>query len=369
MTRKLATLLLATALGLGHGTVHALGLGEIAVESALDQPFEARIELRNVGSLERNEVIVNLASAEDFERVGVERFFFLSGLEFETDLSDPDGPLIQVTSDRAITEPFVNFVVEVLWPSGRLLREYTVLLDPPTYGEGVGGTAQVPSVSGGGRADAPAARPASRPTTGAEPGAETNAAADDGEGRLQGDEYGVTGRNDTLWAIAAEARPNEVSVQQTMLALLRTNPEAFIGGNIDQLEAGLRAADPGCRTRSQRALRSRTPWCRWRNTTSAGARASTGNRSTLGSSGPSPRAPAPPTSGGELRGGGENPVPGGGRMGCRGGRWRRWRLDPARGCARLAPAWSQAESGQRGSGVAPGGGPVRGSASSSASWS
>jgi pilus assembly protein FimV len=245
MTRKLAMLLLAVGLGFGHGTVHALGLGEIAVESALDQPFEATIQLRNVGSLEPNEVIVNLASAEDFERVGVERFFFLSRLQFETDLSDPGRPRVHVTSRDSITEPFVNFVVEVLWPSGRLLREYTVLLDPPTYGEGTAGSAQVPIGSRADRAQTPAPEPARERSSVAEPDSGPVATGGDGEGSLDGDRYGVTGRNDTLWAIAAEARPGGVSVQQTMLALLRTNPEAFIGGNINQLKAGYVLRIPG----------------------------------------------------------------------------------------------------------------------------
>jgi pilus assembly protein FimV len=180
MTRKLAMLLLAVGLGFGHGTVHALGLGEIAVESALDQPFEATIQLRNVGSLEPNEVIVNLASAEDFERVGVERFFFLSRLQFETDLSDLGRPRVHVTSRDSITEPFVNFVVEVLWPSGRLLREYTVLLDPPTYGEGTAGSAQVPIGSRADRAQTPAPEPARERSSVAEPDSGPVATGGDG---------------------------------------------------------------------------------------------------------------------------------------------------------------------------------------------
>ena len=131
MARKLA-LVLVTCLGLAHGAAQALGLGDITVTSSLNQPFEATIELRNVGSLERNEILANLASADDFERIGVERFFFLSDLSIETDLSGAE-PVVRVRSNQPMTEPFVNFVVEVLWPSGRLLKEFTVLLDPPTY--------------------------------------------------------------------------------------------------------------------------------------------------------------------------------------------------------------------------------------------
>jgi pilus assembly protein FimV len=230
MTRKLA-LFLAAFLGLVHGQVLALGLGEITVDSSLNQRFEAEVVLRNLDGLESNEIIANLASPEDFERVGVERFFYLSDLEFTTDLSDRDRPVVRVTSRRPITEPFLNFVVEVLWPSGRLLREYTVLLDPPTYADRPMTAPSAPAAS-----SAPAPSRQSRP---AAPGPQPAAADDGGRGAFVGDTYGVTDRNDTLWEIALQVRTDEsLSVQQTMLALLRMNPEAFIGGNINRLKAG-----------------------------------------------------------------------------------------------------------------------------------
>jgi pilus assembly protein FimV len=241
MTRKLALLLL-----LGAGVcdpAFGLGLGEIEVESALNQRFEATIRLLNTDGLEDGEILPNLASSEDFERVGVERFFYLLDLEFTTDLSDPANPVIRVTSERPVREPFVNFLVEVLWPSGRLLREYTVLLDPPEY------AAQTAPAAAPAPAPAPppeeaAARPAPPPRspaasrgTGSAPTAAGGSAG--GRGRLEGGTYGVTDRFDTLWEIALEVRPAEdVTVQQTMLALRRLNPEAFLRGNINGLKAG-----------------------------------------------------------------------------------------------------------------------------------
>ena len=227
MTRKLA-LVLAACLGLWHEAAHGLGLGEISVDSALNQPFAAEIGLRNTENLERNEILANLATSEDFERIGVERFFFLSDLSFETDLSDPTNPVIRVSSRQPITEPFVNFVVEVLWPSGRLLKEYTVLLDPPTYAARPLAAPQAPTTAAG-----PSTTPGPRAPAPAAP------VRDTGMGVLVGGTYGVTDRNDTLWEIAVKVRPDdELSVHQTMLALLRLNPEAFIGGNINQLKAG-----------------------------------------------------------------------------------------------------------------------------------
>lgn len=232
MTRKLA-LVVAACLGLFHQAAWALGLGDIDVESALNQPFSATIELRNTGTLERNEIIANLASVEDFERVGVERFFFLSDLAFETDLSDPRTPVLRVSSNQPITEPFVNFVVEVLWPSGRLLKEFTILLDPPTYAARPLEAPQAPATTGAIRTR-PEPAPAPAPAR-----AEAPAGSGTGTGTLTGDSYGVTDRNDTLWDIALKVRPDRsLSVHQTMLALLRLNPEAFIGNNINQLKAG-----------------------------------------------------------------------------------------------------------------------------------
>ncbi|MCC5886200.1 MAG: hypothetical protein JJT88_07155 [Gammaproteobacteria bacterium] len=227
MTRKLA-LLLAACLGLWHGSAWALGLGEIEVRSALNERFSATIELRRIEALSQNEIIASLASAEDFSRLGVQRFFYLSELEFTTDLSDRGRPRIRVSSNRPINEPFVNFVVDVRWPTGRMLREYTVLLDPPSFAG-----SPTPAVRPAETPAAPRPQPAQPTTVRTEP---RQAPA---SGRFDGDTYGVTNRNDTLWAIALQVRPStNVSVQQTMLALQRVNPDAFIGGNINLLKAG-----------------------------------------------------------------------------------------------------------------------------------
>jgi len=237
MTRKLA-LLLAACLGLWHGSAWALGLGEIEVRSALNERFSATIELRRIEGLSQNEIIASLASAEDFSRLGVQRFFYLSELEFTTDLSNRDRPRIRISSNRPINEPFVNFVVDVRWPTGRMLREYTVLLDPPSYAERPTPTVR-PAETLTPRTPAAPTRP--------QPGqVRTEPQPSPGAGRFDGDTYGVTDRNDTLWAIALEVRPStDVSVQQTMLALQRLNPDAFIGGNINLLKAGYVLQVPG----------------------------------------------------------------------------------------------------------------------------
>jgi FimV-like protein len=108
----------------------ALGLGEITLHSALNQPLRADIALVDVGSLEEGELSVSLATADEFSRAGVDRVFFLNDLKF-TPVLRGNRSLIRVTSSKPVNEPFLNFVVQLNQPNGRLLREYTVLIDPP----------------------------------------------------------------------------------------------------------------------------------------------------------------------------------------------------------------------------------------------
>jgi pilus assembly protein FimV len=221
-----------------------LGLGEIELDSALNQEFRGKIELIDVAGLEPGEILVSLGTAEDFQRIGVERFFFLTDLDFEVGYDSSGAPVINVTSSKPITEPYLNFLVEVLWPNGRLLKEFTVLLDPPTFSEAaapqVSAPAQNTAAASTGRVQrvepAPAASTGTRvQMTPTEAPAEPSP-LDRG---MSGGEYGMTDRDDTLWSIASRARPSsDVSVQQTMLAIQRMNPDAFINGNINLLKAG-----------------------------------------------------------------------------------------------------------------------------------
>ncbi len=220
-----------------------LGLGEIELDSALNQEFKATIELYDASGLEPGEILVSLGSSEDFERVGVERFFFLTGLDFQVGMAPNGDPQIVVTSSRPITEPYLNFLVEVLWPNGRLLKEYTVLLDPPTFSEAAAPAVSAPAQnrSAGNTGRVQRVEPASGSGTRVQmtPGEESQRQPSPLDRGFEGDEYGMTDRSDTLWTIASRARPSDsVSVQQTMLAIAEMNPEAFINGNINLLKAG-----------------------------------------------------------------------------------------------------------------------------------
>ncbi|ASJ75336.1 FimV/HubP family polar landmark protein [Granulosicoccus antarcticus] len=129
--RKLATAA-AVSLALASGGAFGLGLGDIEMRSALNQPMNAEIRLTSVKTGELEGMIVQLASAEAFERAGIERSTVLTDLRFSVDQSS-GVPVIRISSQRPVVEPFLNFLLEVDWPQGRMVREYTVLLDPPVF--------------------------------------------------------------------------------------------------------------------------------------------------------------------------------------------------------------------------------------------
>lgn len=213
---------------------HALGLGEITLTSALNEPLDARIELVSATPEELANLRVALASADTFERYGLYRPLFLGRLQFTIVPSGrADGNVIHVTSEQPITEPFVTFLVEASWPRGRLLREYTVLLDPPVFAPPpVSETA--PAVTAPSRArPADSGRIERAPVSTPSPESAPDFAFD----TAAGDSVRVE-RGDTLWGISEQVRPDgRVSMNQTMLAIFEANPEAF-QDNINRLNAG-----------------------------------------------------------------------------------------------------------------------------------
>lgn len=233
--RKLV-LAIAAASALSSGMAHALGLGEVTLQSSLNQPLVAEIELLEVRDLASNEVIPSLASPEEFVKAGVDRQYFLTDLKFTPVLKPNGKSVIRVTSSKAVREPYLNFLVEVLWPNGRLLREYTLLLDPPLYSPQttVAAAPQLP-IAAPAPAPRPAVSPAPAPASAAPASAPRAAAPAPASRAISGNEYRTTA-NDTLWEIAQ--RVGGGSVNQTMLAIQDLNPDAFIGGNINRMKSG-----------------------------------------------------------------------------------------------------------------------------------
>lgn len=230
--RKLAVAM-ALAGGLGSGVAQALGLGEIELQSWLNEPLDAEISLRESRGVDPGDVFVNVAPEAAYQRIGIDRHQFLSRLRFEVVTASDGSLVVNVSSREPLREPYLNFLLELTWPNGRLMREYSVLVDPPVYAEDSGVQEQV---------SAPSAAPAS-PRQAAPRSQESVRRQAQAESSLargyQADTFGPTGPSDTLWTIAQRVRPDSsVSMQQVMLALQDQNPNAFMGGNINRLKRG-----------------------------------------------------------------------------------------------------------------------------------
>ncbi|MCP5015884.1 MAG: FimV family protein [Ketobacter sp.] len=231
MVRKLA----AAMLGVGvliPGLANALGLGEIKLNSALSEPLDAEIELVQVRELTATEILPSLAGSDDFQAAHVERFHFLTDLKFEVIVNAQGKSVIKIRSRKPVKEPFLNFLVEVNWPAGRLLREYTLLLDPPIYSAQPASPVKAPQTA------STAPKPAAPVSTyegvsQSQPSYSSGGYAEAAEGT-----HTISG-NDSLWAIAKNMKPSDrVSIQQTMMAIQRINPDAFIDDNINLLKKG-----------------------------------------------------------------------------------------------------------------------------------
>ena len=228
------------------GNALALGLGDIRLSSALNEPLRARIELLSATPEELEGLKVQLASPDTFSRYGIDRPLWLMRLQFNV-VRSASGGAVEIRSLDPITEPFVTFLVEASWASGRLLREYTVLLDPPTFApppatearEAVTAPSRAAPADAG-RIERPAARQPAPAPAARQPAATAGTDAFD---TAAGGDVQVR-RGDTLWGIAQRVRPDDrLNMNQTMLAIYEANPEAF-AGNINRLEAGSRLRIP-----------------------------------------------------------------------------------------------------------------------------
>ena len=142
MSRRLSRISLVLVLFLSS-EIWALGLGDIRLDSALGEPLRAEIELLSVTPEELDNLTVALASADTFARYGLDRPFYLQDITFTVVRTGrADGNVVQLRSQSAMSEPFLTFLVEAVWSRGTLLREYTLLLDPPTYAPPASGVTQ-----------------------------------------------------------------------------------------------------------------------------------------------------------------------------------------------------------------------------------
>lgn len=281
---------------------YALGLGDIEVHSGLNQRFDAEIQVLAVKSEEVNRINVNLASDAAYSAAGVEKLPILSQLKFTIERRGDGQAVIKVTSSQAIKEPFLDFIVEANWPTGRLLREYTVLLDPPLFEENGAPATEAPSAGGrrssrdsaadavnaidgssstrtqsitdllegedtaaGGRGDSEERRSINEILDGSTGGTVPAPGGAEGDAGT----YGPIRKGETLSQIATELKGGDrFSMDQVMLALYDKNPGAFFENNINNLKAGhvLRRPDEATiasLSRTEAAQTAREHYSRW----------------------------------------------------------------------------------------------------------
>ncbi|MBQ0958792.1 LysM peptidoglycan-binding domain-containing protein, partial [Ideonella sp. 4Y11] len=246
----LSSLAIAAWLALSAPAAEALGLGRLSVRSALGEPLRAEIDISSITPEEADTLKAVLASPESFRSAGVEMNPALQGVQV-TLVRGADGrPVLRMAGDRAVSEPFLDVILDLSWASGRLQRSYTLLIDPPIKPAPAPAPQTAPVMSNA-PAQAPVARPVRpQPAPSAEPVAPTAASAPAARppaptppstpaapaAPAQG--YRVKS-GDTLSSIAnANARPG-VSLDQMLVALYRGNPDAFIGSNMNRLKAGV----------------------------------------------------------------------------------------------------------------------------------
>lgn len=231
MFRKLAST--AVLLIFTSPTLHALGLGEIEMQSALNQPMQAVIELTSSAGIGLSEIKVSAASLEAYQRAGLTKSAVLSDFRFSVEKGSGNNAVVRVSSTESIREPFIEFLLELQWSKGRLLRQYTVLVDPPVIMP-----AAAPPVPIAAQSRTETATPAR--TQPAVPAATTMAPSTPSGTTSGTNQYGPVQRSDTLWGIAERVRTDSsVTIYQVMQALLRSNPDAFYGNNVNRMKAGV----------------------------------------------------------------------------------------------------------------------------------
>ncbi len=273
---KATAVALAAAAALSFPAIdaHALVLGRLNVLSALGEPLQAEIDVPQLSNEEADSLRTELASPEAFRAAGLEYNSALIGMQLTLQRRPGNRAVIRVTSNRPVNDPFVDLILQLTWSSGRVVRDYTVLLDPPAMRQNNPAAnntpAQVPAPATTSaptpaavpaprpapapsiqatapaapraveapRPPAPAPRPAPAPAPArAQPPAAAPVAPATATGEPSGKQVTVK-PGDTASRIAAANKPASVSLDQMLVALLRSNPDAFVQNNVNRMKAG-----------------------------------------------------------------------------------------------------------------------------------
>ena len=230
-----------TLSALSASIANAAGLGKLTVNSALGQPLSVEIELVSLQPGEFEGLVARAASPEAYSDARIEYSPLLRQLRFSVERKANGTPVVKIISNVAINEPFLDVLVEMTWPTGRLVREYPILLDPPGFNEAkiqapLAGVTNAPRVLA--QSAAAAQIPAAPAATSSAVAARQESAKQSTKAKSDADSYGPVKRGDTLSKIAGEMKGDGISLDQMLVALFRENKQAFSNNNMNQLKTG-----------------------------------------------------------------------------------------------------------------------------------
>ena len=243
--RKTALASLVAALfGLSGSNVSALALGRITVQSALGDPLRAEIDVPDINAEEVASLKTSIALPEAFRAAGLEYNPALAGVQILLQRRADGRAFIRLSGDKPVSEPFVDLILEASWSSGRIVRDYTMLLDPPNLRAPVAVVPALPQVTAAppavvaAAAPTPAAPAAPAPRVAAPAPVRKSATAVASKAGKEGGNQITVRPGDTASRIASATKPAQVSLDQMLVALLRANGDAFVNGNLNRLRAG-----------------------------------------------------------------------------------------------------------------------------------
>lgn len=240
---KLKKISLAVCLALMPYSGFAAGLGKLNVSSGLGEPLKAEIELLSVSPEELSTLVAAIASEEAYMTQGIPRLGIHNNIKVEIAKGANGSPILKLRSNQPVSDPYLDMLIQVDWASGRLQREYTVLLDPPGYRQSTDSFATVPvmpaSVSSASSSDnSSSSAPSVKKAKKLRKTPNQTSAPQDEHSESAGAQKLTTKRGDTLNSIAKEVQVEGVSLDQMLVGLYENNKEAFFSGNMNRLKVG-----------------------------------------------------------------------------------------------------------------------------------
>ena len=246
MKKKCGFLLRNAVLGLAFlpSFASAVGFGDLSVNSKLGEPLDIEIRLLSVTPTELGTLEIGLGSRADFQRANIAYPANAALVRFDIIEDDNGEYYISATTEDAVNEPFLHFLMAASWSGGKVVREYTALLDPPLYSGQAGAVVEVPTVVSQDEPTDDIQLSGSGTVTSATSTAGTGAAGVPGTVSVQ--------RGDTLSGIVSRlGLTDSVTLYQALSAMLEANPDAFVDGNMNRLKAGASLTVPDISSISQ----------------------------------------------------------------------------------------------------------------------